>query len=529
MWRELRYYARMAAGIQAMLREPVPADPERFIQHQLLNRERTFLETLDRAIFNRPQHPYSAMFRMAGCEPGDLAHEIRQRGLEATLLRLRHEGVYLAHDEWKGRTPIVRNGREIPHERGDFKNPLVTGWMDSSSSGSSGSPVTTSRSTAAQAHAWVYSMLTASEFGLRERARINVQPILPFQGGLNHALRGQRLKDPVDRWFAEGSRRSDGHYQAATRALLWFGNALGAGAPYPTYLPPGDFSPVVEHIVRRRAEGRACGVYGFASPLVRVAAAAVERNQDISGTIFLCLGEALTPAKARVFERAGGRGFALYVISEVGRIGAACRNLTGNRVHVFSDSVAAISVPRTIPDADNREVNSLHFTTLLPYAANIFINVEMEDEGVLEPAACDCVFSRLGLTTLVGDIRSFRKISPQGMTFHGTDLLELMETALPARLGGGPGDYQLLEYEGADGQTRIRLAVSRRVGVTDVQQVRETFLELLRAQWGGALATRLWTHADAVEAVIAEPIATRSGKIPPIRTLGTTHSDLMRP
>ncbi len=518
MRRELRYYARLAVGIRQMLREPVPSNPEAFVRGQLLNREQVFLDTLNRAIFSNPQHPYAVMFRAAGCEPGDLAREIRQRGLDATLLELRRDGVYLAHDEWKGKVPIVRNGREIPHRPSDFKNPLVTGWIDSSSSGSSGNPVTTSRSTALQMHSWMYAMLTASEFGLRERARIHVQPILPFMGGLNHALRGQRLRDPVDRWFAQGSTLSDGHYRAATRALLWLGNRMGAGAPYPTYLPPGDFTPVVEHIVRRRAEGRSCAVYGFASPLVRVAGTAIEQGEDISGTTFLCLGEALTAAKERVFEAAGARGFALYVISEIGRIGAACRSLRGNRMHLFSDSVAAIGVPRALPNADATTVNALHFTTLVPYAPSIFINVDMADAGVLEAATCDCVFSRVGLTTLVGDITSFSKMSPQGMTFHSADLVHVLEAALPSRLGGAPGDYQLVECEGADGQTRLRLHVSPRIGVTDTRLVRQTFLELMRAQWGGALATRLWVHADAVDVVIAEPVATRSGKVHPVRT-----------
>src|SRR5262249_32485480 len=158
---------------------------------------------------------------------------------------------------------------------------------------------------------------------------------------------------------------------------------------------------------------------------------------------------------------------------------------------LFSDAVAAIVFPRPAPYADGAEVNSLHFTTLVPYSPNVFINVEMDDEGTIERAACDCVYSRLGLTTVIADIRSFGKMSPQGMTFHGADLVHVRESALPARLGGGPGDYQLVEYEAASGQTGLRLHVSPRVGVADARHVRETFLDLMRGEWGGALATRL--------------------------------------
>src|SRR5262249_17538931 len=159
------------------------------------------------------------------------------------------------------------------------------------SSGSSGSPVTTSRSPAYQVHSWMHAMLTKAEFDLANRARVNVLPILPFMGGLNQTLRGHRLGEPIDRWVAEGSMRSAAHYPAMTSVLRWMGNTMGAKAPSPVYLPQDDFEPVAAHIARRNAEGRRCSVHGFASPLVRIVGAARERDLDISGTIFFCLGE----------------------------------------------------------------------------------------------------------------------------------------------------------------------------------------------------------------------------------------------
>jgi len=516
---ELRYYTRMAVGIAQFLREPLPESAEAFVRERLRDRERSFLDTLSRAVFNRPDHPYTVMFRIAGCEPGDLANEVRRNGLEATLLQLRRAGVYLAHNEWKGLTPIVRNRREIPHALTDFRNPLVTGWVQSSSSGSSGSPVTTSRSTAAYLHLAMYGILRAREFGAADRLQINLQPILPFAGGLLMAIRAHRLGMPVDRWYTEATRLGDSHYRTVTRTLVWFANRLGARAPYPTYLPPDDFSPVAAHIARRRREGRAAIVYGIASPLVRVAAAATEKGHDISGTLFFCAGEAVTPSKLAVLERAGARGMAGYMISEVGHVGIACSCAVGDRMHVYQDALEVIGFRRPAPYADDVEVNSLHFTTLLPYSPNIFVNIEVDDEGCLETATCDCLYSRLGLTRTLSRVHSFGKISPQGMTFHGTDVVRVLEEALPARLGGAPGDYQLVECEAANGQTEIRLHVSSRVGVTDIERARDVFLELMRAQWGGALATRHWISAGAVSVHVAEPIATQTGKVHPVRLL----------
>jgi hypothetical protein len=520
MLAELRDYGRIAAGIARMQREPLCSDPEKFVRDRLLNRQNAFLDVVQRVIFSQPHHPYYQMFQLAGCEFGDLAGQIRRGGLEGTLSRLRQEGVYLSHNEWKGKVPIVRSGREIPGGAGRFTNPLVYGWLENSSSGSTGAPVLSARSSAALADGRLYQMLRAREFATARCAWIDVKPILPAPYGLNSALRGRRAGTPIERWFsAESAFRDHAHYRILTRALVMLGNVFGAAAPYPIYLPRNDFSPVAEYIARRRAEGRDCMVHGFASPLVRIAGVALEKGYDISGTVFFCGGEALSPAKRRVFESAGARAFSSYTISEIGNIGAACRNMTGSCVHLFEDSVAVIGVRRPAAYPGDGELNSLHFTTLVPHAPNVFINVEMDDSGVIETASCDCVYSRLGLTHRIDRITSFGKATPQGTTFHCTDLAEVMEQILPARLGGGPGDFQLVECEAANGQTQVRLHVSPRCGLTDSARIRRVFLEIMRPLWGGAVATREWIHSGGVEVVIAEPLATRTGKVHPVRLL----------
>ena len=65
----------MAVGIARMLREPVTANPESFVRERLRDRDHNFVDSLSRAVFSRPDHPYTVMFRIAGCEPGDLANE----------------------------------------------------------------------------------------------------------------------------------------------------------------------------------------------------------------------------------------------------------------------------------------------------------------------------------------------------------------------------------------------------------------------------------------------------------------------
>jgi hypothetical protein len=522
MLAELGLYYRMAKGIARIQKRPMCSDPEKVIRGRLLNREKTFLDVVQRAILSRADHPYSRMFQLAGCALGDLTRLVHDDGLDAALGQLRQEGVYLSHDEWKGKTPIVRSGREIPGGTRSFKNPLINGWLESSSSGSTGQPVLSSRSDEAVADGIVYHMIRAREFGTARSSWIDVKPILPAPIGLSSVLRAKRAGTPVEQWFSAGSAfREHGHYRMLTRVMVMIGNAYGAGAPYPDYLPYNDFEPVAEYVARRQAEGRECIVHGMASALVRVAAAAIEKGYDISGSIALCGGEALSPGKRSVFERAGVKAFSTYTMTEIGNIGFACRSMQGSCVHLFEDSVAVIGVqrPSTNPD-DDSDLNSLHFTTLVPHAPNIFINVEMDDCGVVEPAPCDCAFSRAGFTRRINWITSFGKATPQGFTFHRTDLADVIERALPARLGGGAGDYQLVEVESSNGQTQLRLHVSARCGLTDSTHVAKVFLDIMRPLWGGALATREWSHAGGVEVFFVEPIATHSGKVHPVRLLG---------
>ncbi|MCL4401185.1 MAG: hypothetical protein M1436_00775, partial [Acidobacteria bacterium] len=174
-------------------------------------------------------------------------------------------------------------------------------------------------------------------------------------------------------------------------------------------------------------------------------------------------------------------------------------------MHLFRDALAAIVHARQAPLTDVR-VDSLLFTTLLPFAPHVFINVEMDDSGTIGRAECDCAYSRAGLTDCIRDVGSFGKLTGQGITLVGSDIVRIMEEVLPARFGGHPGDYQLVEREGAF-QTQITLRISPRAGVPSAEKVRRFFLCQVRQCYGGTLASRLWSHSGALETIVAEPFA----------------------
>jgi hypothetical protein len=517
---EIGYYSRMAKGVWRYARAPRVADARSAVRENLERRETHFLDLARRVVFSNPANPYHAMFRIAGCGCEDLAEQVRGHGLEGALESIARAGVYLTHDEFKGKRPIVRSGEHIPMNAESFANPLVAPMFETASSGSGGAPTRTSSGMESRLYREAQDLLIRREFALVGRPEVILAPLLPSHWGLMHCLRAGRERRGVERWFAYGGRLRDAwHYRVATRALVSLGRLAGAPMPAPEYLPPNDFTPVAEYLARRRAAGEPCVMRGMVSATVRVAMRAKELGLDIRGTFFRAGGEALTDAKRAVVESTGADVTPSYFISELGAVGVGCRRMRrGNSVHHFADSTAVIRQRVRAPLTDT-DVDALLFTTLLPFAPRVLINADMGDCGIVEPAECDCTFAQIGFTTRVRDIWSYAKLTGQGMTLVGTDLVELLERALPARFGGGPGDYQLVEREGP-GQTEILLRVSPRVGVRSTTGVREYLLKRMREFYGGALASRDWRHTHGMRVEIVEPLVGATGKVLPLHVLG---------
>jgi hypothetical protein len=519
MLKEAVYYTRMARGLFDILRLPPPADPRGRLRDQIEHRVERFAAQVRDYVFATPDHPYRIMFEQAGCQYGDFENSVRSGGLEATLRQLRDSGVYLLHAELKGKRPIVRHGREIPGNGDSFLKRGNGGHWTSRSGGSRSAGTSTPHSTAYRAYRNCYEAVLAEEFGLAGRECILLFPILPAPYAFTTARALQHVELPVSRWFAVGGNMRDtGHYRVVTRALVAEAKLLGTAIPWPEYLPSNDFTPVVRHLEKVSARGRKSVVWGIVSPTVRVAAAAIEMGVSLAGVIFLTGGEALTEAKRELIEQSGAEVHPNYFISEMGTVGYGCSRMRGNCVHVFEDNVAVIAVEREAP-LSGAPVQSLHFTTLLPLNPRLLINVEMDDHGVVGPASCDCVLSRLGYRTQVDGIFSFSKLTGYGATLVGSDILRVLERGLPQRFGGSPADYQLVEAE-SEGLGKLVLRVSPRTGAKDAAAVREFFLKEVRALFGGSLTVREWRHGDALAVVLEEPEITRAGKVLSLHLLG---------
>jgi hypothetical protein len=161
-------------------------------------------------------------------------------------------------------------------------------------------------------------------------------------------------------------------------------------------------------------------------------------------------------------------------------------------------------------------IEALRYSSLLDTAPKILLNVESGDSAYVERQECGCAMGRLGLHQHLREIRSFEKLSGEGMTFIRSDLLRVLEEELPNRFGGAAADYQALEEEDRQGLLRLVLLVSPKVGPVDESKLGEAFLAgLARGGGQGQEGVDLWKRADTLVVRRQEPVATSAGKILP--------------
>jgi len=67
---------------------------------------------------------------------------------------------------------------------------------------------------------------------------------------------------------------------------------------------------------------------------------------------------------------------------------------------------------------------------------------------------------KLGYTEHLSHIGSYGKLTSEGATLIGDEMLPILEETLPARFRGSPLDYQLCEEEDDQGLSRLTVRVS---------------------------------------------------------------------
>jgi hypothetical protein len=100
--------------------------------------------------------------------------------------------------------------------------------------------------------------------------------------------------------------------------------------------------------------------------------------------------------------------------------------------------------------------------------------------------------------------------------FYGA-LFELMEKILPSEFGGGPGDYQLVEEEDSQSQTRLTLLVHPEVGELNESRLFFRLKEgLAQGSRSNRFMSRVWQDTGTFRIRREIPRCSGRGKILPL-------------
>ncbi len=482
---------------------------EEEVRARLAHRAEAFLWSVEHLVFAHGSSPYRPLLDLAGYDLPRLKHLVAAQGLDAALDRLREDGVYVRIEEYKGRAPVIRRGRVFHFRDRDFANPRARELLHSRSSGSRGAGTPTAISAddlleTARTRLWL-----DTGYGLTDRDVVVYRT--PGTGAYQTVSLALQGRLPL-RWFSPLEHGG----QAAPLMLRVARLAAGVRVPPLEVVPASRLMPLVR-FVRQASRHRGIIVDTFVNSALRIVLAAAEAGVDLGDVAFAVGGEPLTAFKRHQIESRGHHLFPRYAFSEIGIVAWACpAPAAADDLHVMTDRVA-VRQYRRATDAPGPPVDAYLFTSLLPHARHVLLNAESGDYGILEERACGCFLDRAGLTAHMNTIRSFEKLTAEGVTFIGPSVITLLEEELPREFGGDSRHYQLVEAEDDRGFTRLYLLASPSLGPLDEAALRNRVLTRLGQshikQSYGRTVEAIWDDARTVQVLRRDPLTTVSGKV----------------
>ncbi len=519
---QLSMYGRFAWGLRKFLRNPISfEEAEAIVYQRMAERDENFLHVVKNGVFGNRDSPYLRLFQLAGCEYGDVETMVAAKGLEGALCVLREAGVYVTFEEFKCREPIVRGGQTVVVQPKDFDNPYLGAGYQTASSGSTGAGTRVSTDLAHLADRVPVRMVARHAQGVLAMPKGLWRGVLPDASGINAILSDIRMGNVPRKWFTpamdSGSGKSALRFRLANCFTVNLARLHGANMPRPEPVALEDAVVIARWIADTVKQDGACFFTTSASMALRICVAALDADIDLTGAVFSAGSEPSTPAKVKQIVRTGARCVTDYYFTEVGPVGMSCGCPADcNDLHFLKDHLAMIQYPRRLPGFDI-EVAHFHFTTLLPTAPKLLLNVEIDDYGTIETRACGCPMEAYGFTEHIRDLRSSRKLTGEGVTLVGSEMMSILEHVLPARFGGTALDYQLHEDEDNNGFTRLNLRVSPRVKLEHDQDAIDVVLTALQeSSVAGDVAQAFWRQSNAFRVIRAEPIWSSNGKLLPL-------------
>lgn len=531
MLTDIKIWGHFLLGLRGFLRHTISLEEARTIVRQrIAEREANFLRLVERGIFGYSRSPYLPLLKLAGCEMGDIRKMVQTRGLDETLRALREAGVYVTFDEFKGHEPIVRKGKVVSVQAGGFDNPYLHHYYRAESGGTTGTATRISFGLDHLAAESPYFILARDAHGILDVPTAIWLDILPDVSGVHNILCPARMGRVPQKWFSLDTSRYlkrsiSVKGRLATLSMIVMGRLSGVPMPWPEPLSLDQAIVVARWADRALKDHGKCLVHTHVSKALRVCIAAREAGIDLTGATFMVGGEPPTPAKVREISCTGARSLPVYPFSEHGYVGIGCvQPADENDVHFFKDGLALVQFPREVPGS-RIKVHAFYFTSLLPTAPKLLLNVESDDYGLIEKRSCGCPLETYGFTEHLRNMRSFRKLTGEGTTLVGSYMERILEEVLPARFGGSPLDYQLLEEEDENGFTRLSLLVHPKIQIADEAAIVEVVLDALRqdsfpdgqGRFGAEGPRIIWNQARTLRVKRTEPILTTRGKLMPLR------------
>ena len=483
------------------------------IRRRIEEREASFLELAQRAIYAQPDSPYRALLEHAGCEPGDLVRLVQHEGVDGALLELLGKGVYLTIDEFKGRRPVQRGSLRLEVDLGLFRNPLSRQHIVSGSGGSRGPrlPVPLDLKNIYD-RALHCCLPILARGGAAWRLAVWKVPGGALPTMLQHAL----IPRTLDRWFLMVDPRRPGinpRYRWSGSMVGWISRLAGRPVPWGECVSLDDPLPIARWLAGVLAEGRRPHLDTFPGAAVELCRAARSAGIDLAGASLSLAGEPLTAARLATIQGMGIDAVSRYSTSESGPLGSGCVAAdVADEQHLLDDCHAIIQPGAAAGGALPRD--ALLVTSLRTSTSLVHLNVAFGDRAVLSERRCGCPLERVGWMRHMSDIRSYEKLTAHGMTFLDSDVIRVLEQTLPARFGGGANDYQLVESAAPDGRPSLILRMHPRLPACREDTVARAFVEALSSGDGAArLMGQVWLDAAAVSVVREAPSVSAGGKI----------------
>jgi hypothetical protein len=514
-------YWRFGWGLRGFLRSQITLDQARqTIKQRFRERQNNFLTLIRKAIYENNNSPYLKLLKLAGCEYGDIEKMTMSDGIESSLERLRKAGVYVSLEEFKGKKEVVRSGKAFQFREREFDNPNILSHFETRSGATRSVGTRTIYDFDSLSSYWAtYMVPYLDAFGIFDIPYALWYAINPGFGPFL-LLAFSKAGKPPSKWFSPLGKKSSMRllrHKLLTQYIVYCGRLFRAKWPKPEYVNFDDAWKVANWMADAVRERGGCCLNTYTNSAVRVCHAAKERGFDINGAKFLVGGEPVTGAKRAEIEATGATACPYYGFTEGGFVGAACSNPNeADDIHLFEDSFALILHTRQVIHA-GISVDAFLFTSLLPSTAKVLLNVEIGDYGVIETRSCGCKFDELGFNKHIYHIRSFDKLTGEGVSLVGTDLVRIIEEVLPTKFGGSSIDYQILEEEDERRQTRLSIIVSPSVGTIDEDELIKTILiELQKGGTSEKNAAEMWFQAEALRVRREEPRTTVRGKLLPL-------------